>query len=195
MISSGDIRPLFSLTKNLVTDQTWAGINKKINVTNCVFDATEGLGRAASESTAVLVCGGGFNDQKITAAMKYVSPTATSASEIGVIARCNTLDNIGSSESYYYARVDNDVAKLTKVVAGAFTTIQSTAWPLAQNVVATISLSCVGSTITATFESAANPGVVTTLTATDTAITTGGLMGFRSLSSSIWVRSFTAEQL
>lgn len=48
MISSGDIRPLASLTKNLVTDQTWAGLNKKLNVTNCVFDATEGLGRAAS---------------------------------------------------------------------------------------------------------------------------------------------------
>lgn len=195
MISSGDVRPLFSLTKNLVTDQTWAGINKKINVTNCVFDATEGLGRAASESTAVLVCGGGFNDQKITATMKYVSPTATSASEIGVIARCNTLDNIGTSESYYYARIDNDVAKLTKVVAGVFTTITSAAWPLAQNVLATVSLSCVGSTITATFESSANPGVITTLTATDTSIPSGGLMGFRSLSSSIWVRSFTAEQL
>lgn len=127
--------------------------------------------------------------------MKYVSPTATSASEIGVICRSNTMDNLGASDSYYYARVDNDVAKLTKVVAGSFTNITTTAWPLAQNVLLTISLSCVGSTITATFESAANPGVVTTLTATDTSIPTGGLMGFRSLSSSIWVRSFTAEQL
>lgn len=195
MISSADIRPRVVLTKNLVTDQTWAGVNKKINVTNCVFDATEGLGRAASESTAVLINAGGFNDQRVTAVMKYVSPTATSASEIGVIARCNTLDNIGTSESYYYARIDNDTAKLTKVINGAFTTITQTAFPLAQNVLATISLSCQGSSIIATFESAAAPGVVTTLSVTDTAITTGGLMGFRSLSSSIWCRSFTAEEL
>lgn len=195
MISSADIRPRVVLTKNLVTDQTWAGVNRKINVTNCVFDATEGLGRAASESTAVLMNAGGFNDQRVTAVMKYVSPTATSASEIGVIARCNTLDNIGTSESYYYARIDNDTAKLTKVVNGTFTTITQTAFPLAQNVLATISLSCQGSSIIATFESAANPGVVTTLSVTDTAITTGGLMGFRSLSSSIWCRSFTAEEL
>ena len=195
MISSGDIRTRFSLTKNLISDQTWANINTKINVTNCIFDVTEGLGRAASESTAVLVCAGGFNDQRITADMKYVSPTATSASEIGVIARCNTLDNIGTSESYYYARVDNDVAKLTKVVAGAFTTMTSTAFPLAQNVVVTISLSCVGSAISATFTSAADPGNPVTLSTTDTSIPSGGLMGFRSLSSSVWFRSFTAEEL
>lgn len=193
MISSADIRPRFSLTKNLVTDQTWSGFNRKVNVTNTVFDAIEGLGRAASESTAILVSAGGFSDQRITADVKYVSPTSTANSEIGVIARCDTLD--GSVSNYYYARIDNDTAKLTKVVGGSFTTLQSTAFALAQNVVATVSLSCVGSTITATFESAASPGTVVTLTATDTDIPAGGLMGVRSLSSSIWIRNFTAEEL
>lgn len=195
MISSGDIRPRFSLTKDLVSDQTFPGLNRKIDVTNITFDATEGLGRASSTTGGVLVNAGCFEDQKITAVMKYVSPTAVAASSLGVIARCNTLDSYASQGTYYWAVVENDVAKLRKVNSGSFTTMTSTAWPLAQNVLFTVSLSCIGSAIVATFESSANPGVVTTLSVTDSSISGGGLMGWRTNSSSHYVRSFTAEEL
>lgn len=196
MISSSNIRSKLSLTKNLITDQTFTGFTRKLN-TSANFDVTEGFGTASATSTLILIHIGGFDDQKITGGLKWVSPSTTSSYEIGVIARAQTLDSeTGNNHvNYYYARADGDTAKLTKVVDGSYTNLSTGAFVLPINTACTITLSCVGSTIGATFTCAGVPGSPLSLSAVDTAITGGGVMGMRSLTSTVWFRSFTVEEL
>lgn len=120
MLSSANIRSALSLSKNLITDQTFAGFNKKLNTAGMAFDAAEGFGQAANNTSLIIVNLGGFNNQRITSDMKWVAPTLVAGYEIGCIARAQTFD---TDSSYYYARCDGDVAKLTKVVAGVFTNL------------------------------------------------------------------------
>jgi hypothetical protein len=195
MLSSASIRSKVSLTKNFISDQTWGGFVRVLN-TSLAFDVTEGFGQAADNSSIILINVGGFNDQKITGNLKWVLPTLTTTYEIGVLARVQqTLTTGGATANYYYARCDGDTAKLTKVVSSVFTNLSTNAFVLPINTPVEIILSCVGSSLSATFTCAGVPGSPLTLTATDTAITTGGLMGMRSLTSSVWFRSFTAEEL
>lgn len=196
MFNATDARSRVSLTKNLVSTQTYSHIHKILNSTNVTFDATEGLGRAAAESSIVLVDVGGFADQQMTAVMKYVSPTASGAEDFGVILRCQTTHTTApNSVDYYWARITAGQARITKVLAGSFTTLSSSAWVLTQGTLVTITFSAVGSNLTATFAATGgSPGNVT-LSAVDSDVPDYGLMGFRSLTSSFYCRSFTAEQL
>jgi hypothetical protein len=192
MLSSANVPAKVYLSKNLVTDQTFAGFNQKLN-TSGAFDATLGYGfGSASTSTSIIVAAAGFNDQRITSVIRWTSPTTAAGYEIGVQARLQTMD---TNPTYYYARVDGDVAKLTKVVSGSFTNLSTSAFVLPVDTDCTVVLSCVGSTITATFTAAGVPGSPLTLTASDSTITTGGAMGVRSLTSTVWMKSFLAEQV
>lgn len=194
MISSEDIRSLPSLTKDLVSDQTEAGIFKKTNVSAIGFDATKGFGQNTSNSsTHVLVAMGGFNDQKMTAKLRWGNFTTQANSDIQVYCRIQGLD---ATKTAYVARMDNDVARISKMVAGSYTNITSTAMACAVDQDIIISLQVIGNSLTATFENVtANPGVVVTLTGTDSTITSGGLMGYGSLTSTVWCKSFTAEEV
>ena len=196
MFNVTDARAKVSIIKNLITTQTYQHIHKLLNSTNVVYNATEGLGRAASESSIVLIGAGGFNDQKITCDMKYVSPTAAGSEDFGAILRCQTTHSTAPNMiDFYWARVVAGQARIAKSIGGSFSTLSSTTWALAQNTVVTITFSVVGSNLTATFQAAGgSPGNVT-LVATDTAIPTAGLIGFRSFNSSFYCRNFTAEQL
>ncbi len=183
-----------TLTKNLLTTQDYQHITCRLNSAGSTFDAN-GLGTGASSTSTVYVVHlGGFNDQQIAATMKYVAPTTQAGSEIGVTARFQSLETTNDS-TYYYARVDGGTAKLTKVVGGTFTALASGAWALPQDTYCTITLRVVGSALTATFHDETAGLSDLQLTATDTAIPTGGLMGMRSLTSSIAISAFTAVML
>ena len=180
-----------ALAKDLVGDQTFYGIFEKFNTGGTAFDVTEGFGAADTNSSLVLVAAGGFPDQRMTATMKYVAPSASGNEDIGVIVRAKALE--APNASYYYARVDAGVAKITKVLDGVFSTLTSQAFVLPVDTLVTITFSAIGTALSATFDAGGAPATVN-LNAIDADIDTG-LMAFRSLSSSVYCRSFLAEEI
>jgi len=195
MLSTAGIRPKVSLVRSLISDQTLANLHKLLNSAGLVFDVAEGLGTgAAATSSIVLVGAGGFANQQITADLKWIAPSDVASHDIGVIARVSTV-HADTECDYLYARVDGGVAKISKVIGGAFTTLTSNAFVVPIDTVVTVRLSCVGTTITAVFTCAGVPGSPLTLSTTNADVPQGGLMGMRSLTSTVWMRSFTAEEL
>jgi len=179
-----------SLTKNLVSDQTETGLTYALG--SPVFHATYGHGIGTETSVLVAIHQGGYNDQRITAVMRYRTPTTAGAENFGVIARFQTFEN-ATYQTYYWLRVNAGVLKLTKVVGGSFTNLSTGAFSLSADVDVTLVLSCVGSAISGS-GTASGLGTVS-LSSTDSAIPTGGLMGYRTLSKTGYCSSFTAEQL
>jgi hypothetical protein len=164
------------------------------NSAGVTIDATEGIGEAASNSSVIAAWLGGFADMRVTAVMKYVSPTSQANSEIGVMGRFTSPASTGfSTASYVYARVDGGVAKLTEVVAGTLTTLSSTAYALPQDELCTITLTLRGTAWTASFN-CTSLGTVS-LSATSSNVSGIGVGGIRSLSSSIRCRTLRVEQL
>lgn len=194
MLGSPNIRSLLTLSKDLIADQTFAGFNKKLNTAGMAFDAVEGFGQAANNSSLILVNLGGFANQRITTNLKWVAPTAPADYDIGAIARVRTIDS-DTTTDFYYARVDGDVAKITKVDAGVYTTLTSGAFVLPAGTVVNIVLTCSGSNISAVFTAAGVPTSPLTLSTVNSDVPQSGLMGVRSLTSSIWMRSFLAEEI
>ena len=66
MINVNDVVTRVSYTKDLIADQTYTDLTKKLNTSGIAFDAVEGLGDAAANSSMVLVNSGGYPDQQIT---------------------------------------------------------------------------------------------------------------------------------
>lgn len=193
MITYADLPAKFSLTKNLVSTQTFRHLTTKVNTP--AFDATLGLGLATATSWVALVHGGGFNDQRVTAVMRYVSPTAQGSENFGVILRVQCVETgDAASTDYYYFRCNTGNARITRVVGNTFTNLTSQAFVLPQSTNVTITASIVGSALSATFNAGGSPATVN-LAATDTQIATGGLMGFRTTSQTGYCSSFTVEQL
>lgn len=184
-------RDLLTFSKDLIADQTTVDINDRFNTSGLNFDAVEGYGDAAATSMAFYFSFGGFDDQRIRAVMKYPAPTTAGSEDIGVMARMRTLDS--PNATYYYARIDAGDAKITKIVDGSFTTLASEPFPLPQDELVTIDFSVVGSQLSASF-SAATPGDLN-IAANDSEIAGGGLLGCRSFSAALWVRSVEAWQL
>lgn len=192
MISSQDHRSPITLEKDLVADQTLIGLQKKTNVTNLAFDATKGLGYNNASTSSFVPNLGGIPDVKITARVSFGSATLAAAADIGVMVRNSTMD---TPINGYYARMVGGAIRISKATSGSFTTLTSGTMACAQDDVMEITLSASGDLLTATFENqTANPGVVTTLTATDSTYTTGSCV-VRSLTSSFWCRYFKVEQL
>lgn len=193
MLNKADVKSRVVFTKDLINDQTYDGVNEKLNTSDLAFDGTEGLGSDNGSSTAVTINVGGFDDQKIIAALKYVSPTTAGSEDIGVMLRLQTFDS--PDATYYYARVNGGSAKITKVVDGSFTTLTSSAFALAQDTVVTITFSAVGNQLTALFQATGGSPSDVTLSTTDSSIQTKGMFGYRSLNSTVYCRNFTVEQL
>lgn len=81
-------------------------------------------------------------------------------------------------------------------MAGSYTNISSAAFSWTAGDSIKMVLTCVGTELTATFENlTAAPGTVVTLVGTDSDITAGGIIGFRTLNASMWLKSFTVEHL
>ena len=192
MINSNDVTTLLSVTKDLVADQTYTDLTKKLNTGGVAFDATFGLGDATATSSLVLVNAGGFEDQKIEAVMRFPAPTTAGIEDIGVVLRAMTFD--GTDDTYYYARVDGGTARITRVVNEAFVNLTSQAFALPQNTDVTITFTAVGDLLSATFDAGGAPATVN-LSTTDNNIPRRGVMGFRSLTSAMWCSSLTWEQL
>jgi hypothetical protein len=192
MLNISIIRPRFTKTLNFVSNQNYDDITLKLNTAGWAFDATEGLGVTTATSSIALINAGGFADQKITASMKYVSPTTSANYEIGVMCRVKNTETVGGGANYYYARIGAGTAKLTKVINGTFTNLATHAFTLNQNSLVTISLSAIGSQLTAVFDDGA--GNVQTLNASDSAIASGGMYAIRSLTSTVYCRSATVEE-
>lgn len=191
MFNASALITKISLSKDLVIDQTTIDLIEKLNTSNIGFDVAEGYGADDGASTAALIAMGGFPDQKIVAQLKYVAPTAQGSEDIGVILRCTSMDS--PDIAYYYCRVDGGTAKITRVTS-SFTTLASAAFALPQDTLVEITAQVVGDQITATFDAGGSPATVQ-LNATDSAIPARGVMGFRSLSSTIWCPAFALEQL
>ncbi len=162
-------RELFSRTKNLLTEQTFLHLTSKVNTP--AFSATLGLGLATATSWVALVHGGGFSDQRVTAAMRSVSPTAQGAENLGIILRVQCVETgDAASTHYYYVRCQTGNARITRVIGNAFVNLASQAFVLPQNGLVTIDASVVGDTISASFSaSGCHTGT--------TDLTTGGLYG------------------
>lgn len=192
MLSKRDIPTKPTITRELVSDTTYTHVCEKVNTNNLAFSASRGLGAADGSSTAFLIHMGGFDDQQIVTTLHFCPPTPAASASIGPQLRVQTMD---TNPSYYWARVDVGVAKITRVVSGTFATLASSAFTLAQEQDVTITFSVVGSTLSASFVADGGSPATVNLAATDTLIATGGLMGVRSLNSTIYCSAFTASQL
>jgi hypothetical protein len=192
MINANEVTTLVSGSKNLITEQNYYHLTEKLNTTGVAFDVSEGLGDATSTSSVVLINSGGYDDQKITAVLNFPSPTTAGSEDIGVILRCLTFDS--TDDTYYYARVDGGIAKITRVLDNSWVTLTSQAFALAQGTNVTITFSAVGDALNATFDAGGSPATVN-LSTTDSNIPGGGVMGFRSNASTVWCRDLIWEQL
>ena len=192
MLSSKDIVSKVSLTKDLIADQTYDYVIEKWNPSNTAFDIAEGLGTADTGSTIVLITSGGYDDQRIIADMKFVAPTTAGSEQIGVMLRTVAIDE---DATYYWARVHDGSAKITRYLDGTLSTLTQSAFPLAQDQVVTIDFSVVGNQLSATFTADGGTPSEVVLSTVDSTIPTGGIAGFRSSSSSVYCRNFTVEQV
>ncbi len=195
MISSRDVPSNGDYTKNLVTDQTYPGVNKKLNTT-ATWDATKGLGiEGVTTSVAILAAAGGVRDCRVTANMiRGTSEGSTPSMQL--CARVNTWDTPTTDQDWYCARIQSGQGRLTKVVGGSYTNIASVAfsWSIGDEIQMT--LTCKGTELVATFENVTvAPGTVLTASGSDSDITDPGAIGFRTLNASMWLKSFTIEHL
>jgi hypothetical protein len=190
-----------TLSKNLLTQQTYTGVVGRLNTAGLVF-TSDGLGTSTATSTTFMPALAGFDDQRLVVVCKYITPTTSGSESIGCCLRVQDIEVTGDT-SYYYARVDSGVAKISRFLnsSTSSTTLTSTAWALAQNVYVTIDFQIVGSALSATFTSASGTPSPTTLTATDTSISSSvsgmysGFMMCRTTASTGFFSSVTAYQL
>ncbi len=170
----------------------WDQLQPYLNSASWTLDAN-GASVTSAGSSGVQILVGGFNDQKITASMKFITPTTAGNENLGVMCRFYT--NQSGYATYYYARQHKGVFRLQKVVDGTFTTLSSASYTLAQNTWATIVLQTVGSAISASIDDGSTSQ---SLSASDSAIAGPGCFGFRSGptdNSTISCRSFTVEEI
>lgn len=192
MLTTRDMPARINHFKDFLGDQNYLGAFFKLNTGGLAISATEGLGTAAATSSLFVMTAGGFADVRVTGVMKYISPTTSGSEELGLIARVQQLDN---TNQYYYARLQAGFARITKTVASVNTNLSSSAYVLAQNTLVTITLTVVGTQITAKFSATGGSPSDLTLSATDNAITGVGSSGARCTSSAWYVRSMRTEQL
>lgn len=189
MFTTANLRQKISFTRDFVVDQTWDNINRLLGTGDIGFDVALGLGVATDTSIMVAFGVGGFDDQRVTAVCRYTSTTAIGDEDFGILMRFITNHNPDST--YYYFRIDGQDAKITKVVDTSFTTLTQDPFPLAQDTDVTITSSILGSALSVNFNDGTNS---VTLSTTDTDITSGGLIGFRTMSSTGYIKSITIEE-
>lgn len=191
MLGSAGLRRALSWSKDFVSDQTWAGVHSVDS--GFGFDATKGLGTGANDTAIVLFALGGFDNQKVTAVVRYDSATSQANLDLGVLLRCHTT--VSTEDQYYWARLDGSFAKITRVLnSSSFLTLSPTrSFALPANRDCTITFEISGTSLLATFDD----GVQTPaeIAVTNAEIAGGGSIGFRTSSSSGWLKSVTVEEL
>jgi len=196
-----DILPAPTLSKDLVADQTWYNVHRLLGTTAMGFQPAKGLGvwnGAAPTNTSIMFALGigGFNDMLVTGLCYYdAAVTAPGNEDLGILGRF--LTNHTPNATYYYARVDGQQAKITRIADGVFTTLTQSPFALPAGEDVTITLQCVGGVLTATF-TATTPAPVALQTddsAAPTYISGPGLCAFRTQNSSGWCKSLAMQEV
>ncbi|NHJ85913.1 MAG: hypothetical protein FK734_10655 [Asgard group archaeon] len=190
MFNISDAPSHFILQKDLITDRSYKHISKKSNFENIGLDPENGIGAKNISDTIVLINAGGFKDQRITAELKYISPTIQGEEDIGVMLRMLSCDPPDSN--YYCAKVSSGTVKIVKVVNDIPTILATAPFILSPNFFITIIFSVVGNYLEAFFNSSKNS---IKLGALDSDIPQGGLFAFGSKKSTIYCKRFIVEQL
>jgi hypothetical protein len=185
----------FLLTRNNLTETNFDNLASKINAS--VFDATHGLGIATAASSVILIYAGGFANQRMTTVMKYRTPTAQGTENFGAMLGILNIETTADA-TYWYFRVQAQVARITRVQDNVFTTLDSSAFPLPPDtlvtIVATRLVTDTDNVFTCTFNASGVTPV--TLGALDpNGLTIKGGLGFRGTSQVMYCTTFTAEQL
>lgn len=178
------------LISKAATIADWDSMQPFLNSSAWTLDAN-GASVTSAGSSGIVILAGGFSNQKITASLKFITPTTTT--DIGVLARYYT--NRTGYATYYYARLVGTNFRIGKNVDGTFSTLTSTSFTLAQNTWATFILQVSGSALSASIDDGTTSASLST---TDSAIAGPGGFGFRSgptNSSTISCRSFTVEEV
>lgn len=190
-ISLAGVRPRIKVAKAAVIAD-FDHMEIFLNSAGWTLDAN-GVSVTSAAASGIMIAVGGFNDQRITASMKFISPTAVGGEDICVIGRF--LTNQSGSATYYWARQHQGYFKIGKNVDGTFTTLSQKPYVLAQNTFASFTLEMVGTQITGSIDDGTT---ALTLRAVDSAISGPGAMGFRSgigTNSTISCRSWTCEEV
>ena len=177
---------LYSITRDWIADQSTSLLLKDDTLALPTFHATEGLGVATAASRyAIFPIGGG--DQRITCTMKYTAPGTPTDHELGPILRRNNDDR-----NYYWARLDDGNARITRVLDDAFVTLTESAYIVPVDEIVTVTFQIIGPELQCTW-SAPTPGDLT-LTASDASIGEG-CMGWRTRTSTGYLRTSKLEVL
>lgn len=188
MFSSADQRSFLSFVRNFVSDQTLDNIHSVD--TGFAMDATLGL-LCATNDTAIAAFGiGGFANQSVVAVCGYTSTTTQGSEDFGILLRFVTMG--GTDDTYYWIRVDAQLAKITKYVNNTPTTMTQVAFTLPQDTDVTITCSVVGDVLTANFAAGA---LNVDRSVEDSAISGAGLVGFRTSSSTGYIKSIAVQEL
>lgn len=144
------------------------GLDPILNTSAFTFDAN-GLGVTSEASSAFVVHSGGYGRQKIYAKIRFET-TLAGSEELGVCLRLKTFKS--PNAHYYYLRVKQGVARITRVDNVTFTDLDSDPFTPAKDAWFTIvgSIDEAGN-IVAVFDNLA--GTVVTLGALDAAIDRG----------------------
>lgn len=190
MISSGDIkRDLITFTKDIVADQDYLDIHSTDS--GFALDATKGLGTAANDTAVVIFSPGGFDNQRITAVVRRESTTSQAQCDVGLLIRYKT--NVGSDDRYYWLRFDGSFFKITRVLnSTSFSTLTSRAYNMPADTDVTVVFQVIGDELLGSYDDGTNTGEISV---TDSNIPSGGNCGFRTSSSSGWIKSVTIEEL
>ena len=184
MLTSGSIRRPLSFTKDFVSNQNWDNIH--IVDTGFDFDVAKGLGIGSNSSSIAVFNFVPARVSSVSAVVSYDSATSQAALDMGVIVRCLTTV---VDDTYYYIRFDGSFFKVTRVLDDSFTTLESVAFELAHSTDCTLTVSLTNTGLVAE----ADDGSTTAdFTMADTNIITGSI-GFRTLSSSGWIKSITCQ--
>lgn len=193
MFSTSTVKPPATLTRNYanVHANDLSSIIRVENAGSLSFVTGVGYGYdAASTTSSFVTTFGGMSDLQVVVTMNYSAPTTAGNEDIGVLLRLQTLHT--PDDTYYSFRVDGGVAKITRVLDGAVTDLTTSAFSLSAGDPLTITCSAVGNVLTANFDDGISN---VDLNTTDSNIPSGGLVGFKSINSTIIVENFTATEL
>ncbi len=193
MISKQDVKSPISYTRDLVADQSWTGVQRLLGTGSIAFDVSDGLGVATDTSIMYALAVGGFNNQSVTAVCRYTSTTAVGDEDLGILLRFQT--NHTPNATYYYIRVDGQQAKITRVKDGTFSTLTQDTFALAQDTDVTITASIEGDSITANFDDGSTDLDLSVEDSSGDKISSGGLIAFRTQSSTGYLKSITVTEL
>lgn len=191
---------LAKLPLNFISTQTFDNISVLADTAGLAFDVSKGFGHNSNTSQTWLLHCGGFQNQKLTATIRYTSATTAGSQDMGTVIGALCMQ--GSTQNYLWARWRNDVPSIVSVVNGtSFTTLASnTGFSLAQDTDMTITFSRIaspggGAALSATFVSGVNTSTVTATLLSSSNLLTGGLMGGKTNAKSMYCSAATPEQL